>query len=168
MLNNQISINITRFILLVLVQVWIFNNLNLLGYINPMVYVLFLYWYPLRQNRSVFLVVSFALGFVIDIFSDTMAIHAISAMTMAYIRPLLLRFCYGNNYEFQGFSYTNTTRLQRITFMILLIVIHHLIFFSLEILSFYHFVLILKKVLFTSGISLLLCLLFSSLFAKPT
>ena len=158
MLNNQISINITRFILLVLVQVWIFNNLNLLGYINPMVYVLFLYWYPLRQNRSVFLLVSFALGFVIDIFSDTMAIHAISTMTMAYIRPLLLRFCYGNNYEFQGFSYTNTTRLQRITFMILLIVIHHLIFFSLEILSFYHFVLILKKVLFTSGISLLLCL----------
>lgn len=168
MLNNQISINITRFILLVLVQVWIFNNLNLLGHINPMVYVLFLYWYPLRQNRSVFLLVSFALGFVIDIFSDTMAIHAISTMTMAYTRPLLLRFCYGNNYEFQGFSYTNTTRLQRITFMILLIVIHHLIFFSLEILSFYHFVLILKKVLFTSGISLFLCLLISSLFAKPS
>ncbi len=168
MLNSMISINITRFVLLVLAQVWILNNVNLLGYINPMIYVLFLYWYPLRQNRSVFLLASFALGFVIDIFSDTMAIHAISCMTLAYIRPLLLRFCYGNNYEFQGFSYTNTTRLQRITFIILLVVIHHLIFFSLEILSFSHFVLILKKVLFTSGISLFLCLLISSLFAKPS
>jgi hypothetical protein len=71
------------------------------------------------------------------------------------------------NYEFQNFSFKNTTKVQRITFMALLILIHQLVFFSLEILSFTHILLILKKVFATGLVTLVLCTLFSSLFS-PT
>lgn len=164
MLNNPVALNIVRFVLLVLAQVLIFNHLNFLGFINPMVYIIFLYWYPIRENRALFMLTAFFLGFVIDMFSDSMALHAVSTLTIAYARPVIMRFCFGVNYEFQTFSFKNTTRLQRVTFMAFLVVAHHFVFFSLEILSLSHILLLLKKLLMTSFLTLFLCLLLSSLF----
>ncbi len=167
-MNNQLALNIARFVLLVLAQVLVFNNLNFLGFINPMVYIIFLYWYPIRRNRAMFMVVAFFLGFVIDIFSDSLAIHALSTLTIAFTRPLIMRFCFGVNFEFQSFSFKNTTRVQRITFLAFLVVAHHLVFFSIEILSFSHILLLLKKLLMTSILTLFTCLLLSSLFAPES
>jgi hypothetical protein len=168
MLNNIYVLNGIRFVLLVLAQVLVFNNMNFMGIINPMIYIIFLYWYPLRENVAVFLITSFFLGVTIDLFSDTMAIHSAAILTVAFARPVLMRFCFGANFEFQGFTFKNTTRVQRMTFLGLLIVFHHLIFFSLELLSFSHFLLILKKVIFTGIATFIISLLLSSLFAKET
>lgn len=165
MLSNPVVVNTARFILLVLVQVLVFNHLNFFGYINPLVYVLFFYWYPIRENRAIFIILGFLLGLVIDIFSDTLALHALVSATLAYIRPVIMRFCFGANFDFQGFTFKNSTRLQRVTFLFLLIFIQHVIFFSLEILSFSHILLILQKILFTSLFTFVLCVLLSSLFA---
>ncbi|WP_108422697.1 rod shape-determining protein MreD [Flagellimonas amoyensis] len=167
-MNSTILLNIFRFVLLVLAQVLIFNTLNFMDFINPMVYVIFFYWYPLKSNRALFMVVSFLLGFIIDVFSDTLALNAIASLTVAYARPVIMRFCFGVNYEFQNFSFKNTTKIQRVTFLALLILIHHLLFFSLEILSIAHFLLILKKVFATGIVTLILCTLFSSLFSPKS
>ncbi|NAS12827.1 rod shape-determining protein MreD [Poritiphilus flavus] len=165
MTNSYYFINVIRFTLLVLVQVLVFNRLNFFGFINPMVYILFLYWYPIKENRPVFLGIGFLLGLAIDFFSDTMALHAASTVTIAYLRPTIMRFVFGVNYEFQSFKLSNTTRAQQITFLALLVVAHHIIFFSLEIFSLSNLLLILKKVLFTGSATLVLCLLFGSLFS---
>ncbi|MBO0321463.1 rod shape-determining protein MreD [Muricauda sp. CAU 1633] len=167
-MNNTVFLNTMRFVLLVLTQVLIFNNLHFMGYINPMVYVIFFYWYPIKGNRALFMVISFLLGFIIDIFSDTLALHSIASLTVAYARPVLMRFCFGVNYEFQNFSFKNTTKVQRLTFLGLLILIHQMVFFSLEILSISHFLLILKKVFTTGIVTLVLCTLFSSLFSPQS
>ena len=166
MRNNPILLNGIRFLLLVLAQILVFNHMNFIGYINPFVYILFFYWYPIHENRALFILAGFALGFTIDLFSDTMALHSIAAVTLAYARPVILRFCFGANYEFQGFTFRNTTRLQRITFLGILTVLHHTLFFSFEILSFSHILLILNKILFTSVLTFLICMLLGSLFAK--
>ncbi|MCM4172880.1 rod shape-determining protein MreD [Arenibacter sp. TNZ] len=165
MIRNSYFINIIRFVLLILVQVLVFNKLNFFGYINPMVYILFLYWYPIKERRQLFLLLSFLLGFIIDLFSDTVGLHAAAAVTIAYLRPTIMRFCFGVNFEFQNFKLTNTTRAQQITFLTLLIVIHHLVFFTLEIFSIGNTLLILRKVLTIGIASLILCLLLSSLFS---
>ncbi|NKI26051.1 rod shape-determining protein MreD [Arenibacter sp. 6A1] len=165
MTSNSYLINTTRFILLILVQVLVFNRLNFFGYINPMVYILFLYWYPLTQNRSLFIFISFLLGLMVDIFSDTMAIHAASTVTLAYLRPTIMRFCFGVNFELQNFKLTNTNRAQRITCLALMIVIHHFVFFNLEIFSYENVLLILKKVSSISLATLIMSLLLGSLFS---
>lgn len=154
-----------RFTLLMLSQVLIFNDLSFLGYINPMIYVLFIYWFPIRPNKTVFLLLSFLLGFAIDVFSDTLAIHTTALLTTAFLRPLLMRFSFGAAVEFQGFSFNNTTLFQRISLLGLLVILHHTIFYSLEIFSFLHLLLILKKIVMNSLLSLIICLLLSSLFA---
>ncbi|MBC6998948.1 MULTISPECIES: rod shape-determining protein MreD [Bacteroidota] len=165
MISNYYILNVLRFILLVLVQVLVFNRLNFFGFINPMVYILFLYWYPIKENRAAFIGLGFLLGLAIDFFSDTMAIHTASTITIAYIRPAIMRFVFGVNFEFQSFKLSNTTQVQQITFLTLLILVHHLVFFTLEIFSLANFLLVLKKVLATGAATLILCLLFGSLFS---
>jgi rod shape-determining protein MreD len=165
MISSSYFINVVRFTLLVLVQVLVFNRLNFFGFINPMVYILFLYWYPIKENRAVFIGLSFLLGFFIDFLSDTMAIHAASTVTIAYLRPAIMRFVFGVNYEFQSFRLGNATKAQQITFLALLIIVHHMVFFALEIFSLANILLILKKVLAIGLSTLVLCLLFSSLFS---
>ncbi len=164
-MNNSIFVNIIRFVLLVLVQVLVFNQLNFFGFINPMVYILFLYWYPVKENRAAFIGLSFILGLAIDFFSDSMALHAASTVTIAYIRPAIMRFVFGVNIEFQSFRLGNSTKAQQITFLALLIVVHHLVFFTLEIFSIANILLIIKKVLAIGLSTLILCLLFTSLFS---
>jgi len=167
-MSGTLIINILRFVLLVITQVLIFNNLNFLGFINPFVYVIFFYWYPIKTNRAIFMLSAFLLGLVIDIFSDTLALNALASVTIAYARPSIMRFCFGVNYDFQSFSFKNTTKVQRVTFLALLVILHHLIFFSFEILSIAHILLILKKVLATGMVTLILCVLFSSLFSPKS
>ncbi|WP_317132202.1 hypothetical protein [Flagellimonas hymeniacidonis] len=114
------------------------------------------------------MVTAFLLGFIIDVFSDTLALHSIASLTVAYVRPIIMRFCFGVNYEFQNFSFKNTTKVQRVTFLGLLILIHQVVFFSLEVLSISHFPLILKKVFATGIVTLIVCTLFSSLFSPQS
>lgn len=130
-----------------------------------MVYILFLYWFPIKENRTVFILISFFLGLCVDIFSDSLALNAAATVTIAYLRPTLMRFVFGVNYEFQSFKLNNSTKAQQITFLALFIVIHHFTYFLLEIFSLGNILLILQKTLVVGLSSLLLCLLFTSLFS---
>ncbi len=165
MATNLYFINIIRFIILVIIQVLVCNRIGYLGFINPMIYILFIYWYPIKQNKSFFLIIAFLLGFTIDIFSDTLAFHTAATTTIAFLRPSIMRFCFGVNYDFQNFKLSNVPRLQQITYLAFLVFIHHTVFFLLEVFSFANYILILKKILVVSIVSLVLCILFSSLFS---
>ncbi len=165
MSSNYYFITILRFVFLILAQILLCNKIAFLGFINPMIYILFIYWYPIKQNRAIFIFISFLLGFTIDIFSDTLAFHTAATLTIAYLRPVIMRFCFGVNYEYQSFKISSATWIQKITFLALLIIIHHAVFFTLEVFNFDNILLISKKIGAVSAASLLLCILFSSLFS---
>jgi len=165
-MNNAISTNIARFITLMLAQVIVFNNINFLGYINPYIYMLFIMLFPIKNNRLVFLSLSFLLGLSLDLFSDSGGVHAAACVTIAYIRPVLLKFSFGMIYEHQTIKFSSTDFGQRLTYFSIIIFIHHLILFSLEIFNSAKIILILKKSLFSSIFTLILCLLITILFSK--
>ncbi|MFS4417531.1 rod shape-determining protein MreD [Maribacter sp. 2307ULW6-5] len=165
MANSTFFLILFRFLLLLLVQVLIFNKLNYFGFINPMVYLLFLYWYPIKENRALFIFLSFLLGLCVDIFSDTMAVNAAATATIAYARPTLMRSIFGVNYEFQSFKINNSTKAQQFTFLALLIVLHHAVYFALERFDLTEMGVVLKKTLVVGLASLILCILFSELFS---
>ena len=164
-MSSRFFLLILRFVGLVRLQVLIFNRLNLFGQLNPMVYILFLYWYPVREGRTLFLGIAFLLGFTIDLFSDTMAMHAAASLTAAFARPALMRFVFGVNLEFQNFRLSNSTHVQQFTFLALLIAIHHLVFFTLEIFSLSNLLLILKRVVLTGLTTFFFSVILASLFA---
>jgi cell shape-determining protein MreD len=66
-MNSTLLVNIFRFILLLAVQIVIFN-MNFLGFIMPLPYLLFIILYPVNGNRSGLLITSFLLGLTMDVF----------------------------------------------------------------------------------------------------
>ena len=76
--------NTFLFIALVLLQVLIFNHIEYWGYVNPMIYIVFLLVAPYRENQVPNLLAAFAIGLCIDIFSNTGGLHAASSVLIAY------------------------------------------------------------------------------------
>ncbi len=165
-MNNAITINISRFIILILLQVLVLNNINFLGYINPYIYILFIILYPIKNNRLLFIFLSFLLGLTVDLFLDSGGVHAAACVTIAYIRPVLLKFSFGTIYDYQTIKFNTTEFGQRLTYFSAIIFIHHLILFSLEIFNSSKIILILKKTLFSSIFTIILCLLITILFSR--
>src|SRR5688572_9031372 len=80
-----------RFLVLLAVQVVVLNNIQFSGFINPFVYIMFIMMLPVRIPKSLLLILAFITGLVVDMFSNTMGMHAAACVFMAYIRPGLLR-----------------------------------------------------------------------------
>jgi rod shape-determining protein MreD len=165
-MNKVISQNIIRFIVLVLIQISILNHINFLGDINPYLYVLFIILFPLRNNRLVFLIIAFFLGLCIDMFSDTGGIHAGASVFLAYIRPLITKFSFGTLNEFYNVKFNNIDFIKRLTYIIIIIFIHHFMLFSLEYCSFTHIITILKHTLLSGLFTTILILLTTTIFSN--
>ncbi|MDC0629205.1 MAG: rod shape-determining protein MreD [Flavobacteriaceae bacterium] len=165
-MNNTVLNTVLRFIGLVLLQVIICSNINFLGYLNPYIYIIFIFLYPISNNRLLFIFLSFLLGLSVDLFLDSGGVHATASVAITYVRPLFLKFSFGAAYEYQAIKFSNTTFSQRLIYFIALIVIHHALLFSLVIFDQNEALLIIKQTFYSSIFTLIICLLLTSLFSK--
>ena len=140
-------------------QILLFNNINLFGFVNPYPYILFILLYPVNSNKSFLLLGSFALGIFIDMFSNSGGVHTTAAILLAYIRPALFRFAFGLSYEYQTIKLNDVLTPERFTFLLLSVVIHHLILFTLEAFKFTLILDILLRTLLSSVFTLIICII---------
>ena len=82
--------NIGRFILLVIIQVLVLNNIQFIGFSNPYLYILFILLLPFETPGWLLLLVSFFLGLSVDMFSNTFGLHASASVFLAFLRPYVL------------------------------------------------------------------------------
>ena len=167
-MNSILSIHTIRFIVLVFVQVLILNHINFLGYVNPYIYILFIALYPVKNNRSILIILSFLLGITIDLFLDTGGIHAGASVFIAYIRPVILKSSFGTIYEHQTVKFNTVDFGTKLTYFTLLTVLHHIVLFSLEIFSISKIILVLQKTLFSSIFTILLSITVTIIFSRKT
>lgn len=151
--------NIILFIVLILAQVLVLNNIQFLGFVNPYLYVLFIISLPVSLPRWFTLILAFAMGILIDVFSNTLGMHAAAAVLIAYARSFIIKLFTsideGNNptpsfHTFGVGSY--------IKYIFVMVFLHHATLFYLEAFSFSHFWLILFKTLLSSTITILIIL----------
>lgn len=159
--------NIIRFILLVLIQVLVLNNIQFLGFLNPYIYILFILSLPVRLPRWISLLLAFALGLTIDAFSNTMGMHAFAAVLAAFVRNgiinLYISIDEGNNptpsiYTFGVGAY--------VKYVVTVVLIHHLTLFLLEAFSFEHFWILLLKIILSTIVTIVIILGIQSLNRK--
>jgi len=165
-MNSLLFSNIIRFIALVLLQVLICNQMNFLGSINPYIYILFILIYPVKNNRLSFILISFVLGILIDIFIDTGGAHAAASVTIAYMRPVFLKFSFGAAYEYQAIKFNDADLLPRVIYFTLLILIHHFILFILIIFDNSKAGMVVSNALSTGLFTLFLALTLTTLFSR--
>lgn len=164
MSNNQ-AVKILSFYVLILIQGLVLNHINFLGYINPFLYILFILTYPATNNRVLFLLISFTLGFLVDIFSDSGGIHAAASVFLAYIRPPLLKFSFGMLYDYQSIKFSQIDLGNFFIYTTIGVILHHLIVFSLAFFNADMWFEILKTTLFSSIFSIVVILIIKILFS---
>lgn len=113
-------------------QIIVFNNINLLGYVNPYLYISFVFLYPLHKNRFLFLLLAFLYGLILDFFSDTGGIHAFSLLFIAYIRLFFVKLIFKKTeIDFPLFNLHSEMTGSIFNYVAVLTFIHHFILFSL-------------------------------------
>ena len=168
MQSNIYFILSIRFIVLVLLQVLILNNINFLGYINPYIYLLFILTFPFNGNKSLLIVLSFLIGLTIDLFGDSGGIHAAACVVIAYLRPVILKFSFGVSYEYNSIKINKVDFGQRLIYISVMVFLHHIVLFSMEIFNINHIMLLLKSTLFSGIFSIILILSSISIFSKKS
>ena len=90
MSKNIVILTLTAVILIPL-QILVFEHLALFGSGFAFIYVLFLFLLPVELGHTKGMVLALVIGLLVDIFSGTVGIHAASAVLIMFIRPFWLR-----------------------------------------------------------------------------
>src|SRR5688572_22037470 len=79
-------IQVIYFFIYLLAQVLLFKRLVLFNTSFCFLYVGFILLLPNETNHLVLMLVAFLLGFCVDIFYDSLGLHAMALVTVAYLR----------------------------------------------------------------------------------
>ena len=166
-MNRKSLILLISFFSLVFFQIFVFNNMNIFGFVNPIIYIVFLVIYNFDSDQTLFILICFLLGFSTDFFSQSGGAHTIATLTMSFLRPILIRNSYGVTSEIPISFHTDTRRINKYTFLSLLFILHHLIYFSIIFFDWTAIHLILKNTFLTFMFSLTLSIMVLNLYRKP-
>ena len=88
---NNILKNSIRFILFLLIQIIILNEVPPIHqFITPYLYFIFILWLPFGTSRIATTLLGFVLGYTLDTFTNTPGLHAAAATLIGYLRPTIL------------------------------------------------------------------------------
>jgi hypothetical protein len=149
---NDIIKNTVRFIVLILLQVLIIQNIRLGSYIILFPYLLFILLLPFETPKLAVLFIAFVTGLTIDMFYDTAGLHATTCTLIGFSRYYILKLLAPREGYDVGLSPTieSMGAVWFATYAGIIIFIHHLFFFYLEIFRFSEFFTTLLRALLSS------------------
>lgn len=155
MINRILKFSLL-FILLILLQVLVLNNIRFSGYINPYVYVMFILILPIEMPSWLLLLISFGTGAVMDIFCGSPGMHASATVLAGFVRPYTLRIISPRDGYEPGADPSMFVYGLRwfLIYTTLIIFIHHTALFYLEVFRFADFFRTLLRVLMSSLFSI--------------
>jgi len=160
-MNNKYLSNILRFFGVLAIQLLILDNVHLVGFLVPVVYVYFIMKLPFGTKRLVVLFLSFLTGATIDLFIGTYGIHAAATTLIGYFRRWFLRICFGDIED----NPDNTPSIKErgfnpfLSYTALLSGIHITAFFFLENIGYGFSVMLIWRVLASIAFSIFLIVL---------
>lgn len=160
MINTLLKYGIV-FVLLILIQLLVLNNIQFSGYVNPYIYVMIILLMPVDADAWLLLIISFLTGIIIDIFSGSMGVHASATVLAGFVRPFVLRIISPRDGYESGQSLSMVTYGFKwyLLYSGTIVLIHHLALFYLEVFRFTDFFRTLLRVLLSSLFSLTFILL---------
>ncbi len=150
-----IARNIFRFVVVILFQVLVMDNVMISGYMIPYIYILFIILMPFETPRWVQLLSGFALGFTMDLFTGTPGMHTAACVLIAFIRPYMLELLAPRD----GYEPETYPRIHYYGFIwflkytVIIVLIHHLALFYLEVFQLKGFFSTLLRVILSTILS---------------
>jgi rod shape-determining protein MreD len=150
------------FVLLILLQILLFNNIQFSGYVNPYIYLMFILLLPVEIPSWLLLLLAFGTGLIMDIFSGSPGMHTSATVLAGFVRPFILRVISPRDgYEpgsapsmlIYGFRWF-------LTYTLIIVLVHHTALFYIEVFRFTDFFRTMLRVLLSSLFSVSFILLF--------
>ncbi|MHB1179792.1 MAG: rod shape-determining protein MreD [Daejeonella sp.] len=133
-MGRALIINSARFMLLIAVQVFLLKNTGYYNLSIPYLYILFILLLPFGIPNGLLFFLAFFTGLTIDVFYDTLGLHALACSILAFVRILFIRL----TVQRDGFDNEPEPRLGIMGFRwflfytIILAFFHHLVLFTFE------------------------------------
>lgn len=168
MVTPVIFRQIIIFILYILMQVWFFRNLVLFDKAFCLMYLGFLLLLPIEIGTIALMVVGFFTGLTIDIFYDSLGIHAAACVFVMYIRNRWLNMLTPQGgFDSGAIPDVYLQGLQWFSLYALpLIFLHHLVVFFVEASGFQLFGYTITKVLLSTFYTYIIVVLIQYLLYK--
>ena len=168
-MSIEIIYIIFRFIAFVGIQVLVLNNIQLGGFINPFLYVLFLLTLPVKIPKVLFMFIAIVTGLTVDMFMNTMGMHAAACLLLGYLRPGWLKVISPRDgYDTDAIPGIKQFGFQWfLLYSSVLILAHHFFLFYIEVFRFSEFFSTFIRVILSSIATLLLVIIAQFLFSKP-
>jgi len=152
--------NISLWVLVLTLQILVFNSLNISGYINPYIYPLLIILLPFDIAGWILLLSAAILGLFIDLFTGTLGVHLFSLVLMAGIRPLVTNFLsLGKFDQDSSINIKQHGLIVTLVYLSILFFVHHFSYFVIESFSYNGFGRTLLRVFTSTFFSILLSLI---------
>ena len=162
MISRTLFTDLLMIVLLIALQIFVLNRFMLFGKYTPVLYPVFVMFYPFFRNRFQFLALSFILGLGIDSFMYTWGINTFATVIIAYFRTLIFRTSTDTSTDF--FSFQSLQWTQYLFFIFSSIFLHQFIVQSIEFFKLSRLFEIFINIIATSAISFVFIVLYALAF----
>ena len=122
------------FLLYLLLQILILRNIVLFDYAFCFVYIAGMLLLPAEVNRTLLLILGFLTGLLVDVFYNTLGMHAAATVLVVYLRPfwIHLQLETKGTAERLEISIDELGVIGYLTFLLPLVFVHHAALFFIE------------------------------------
>ena len=146
-----------RYVVVMLLQVLLFDQLQLLGVCHPYIYILCLLMMPITLPHSLDMVIGAIIGLIMDVFCNSLGIHTASCILLMFIRPYLLGgFVNDKDRLNEQISLRAIGTEAMLKYVVTLVIIHHLTVFALAAWSWHHIGFVLLETIVSSFVTILI------------
>lgn len=153
-----------RYIIIMLLQILLFDQLQLWGACHPYIYVLCLLMMPITLPHSADMIIGAVVGLIMDVFCNSMGVHTASCILLMFVRPYLLGAIINDKDRLNEQISLRTMGMEAfIKYTVILVLIHHLTVFSLAAWSWSHIGFVLLETLISSIVTILIIIGYNTL-----
>jgi rod shape-determining protein MreD len=160
--------DIILFLLLIALQVFLLDRINIFGVATPILYIYFLIKMPLGSNRFYVIISGFLLGLIIDIFMNTPGMNAAATTVVAAFREPIIKLIYTRDAYDELTPSMNTDSKSFIRLSISLVLLHQILLFLIESFTLFNIELTLLRIVSSSILTLLIIFAVDALFGKKS
>ena len=149
------SKQIGRYFLVMLLQVLLFDQLQLLGVCHPYIYILCLLMMPITLPHSADMIIGAVVGLIMDIFCNSLGVHTASCIFIMFIRPYLIGAIVNDKDRLNEQITLRTLGMEPLLkYVVILVLAHHLMVFLLAAWSWSHIGFVLMETIVSSLITI--------------
>ena len=141
------------FLIVSLLQIYLFNNLAIGSWFSPLVYLAFLVLLPLETPPIVMLLLGLVTGMCMDATMGIAGINTLATLPVAFLRPKLIHALSARD-DLRDDGVPSPARMGKPLFwsyVVVMILIHHSLFFTLEALSWHHLLRTILRILLSGA-----------------